>query len=63
MVLCNHPDFDYKKACFDAYNRWIAEYCGAHPERLLGCGQTAMRSPEEGIARPEGDPARSACAA
>jgi predicted TIM-barrel fold metal-dependent hydrolase len=50
MVLCNHPDADYKKACFDAYNRWIAEYCGKHPERLLGCGQTAMRSPEEGIA-------------
>jgi predicted TIM-barrel fold metal-dependent hydrolase len=49
MVLCNHPDFDYKKACFEAYNRWIAEYCGRHPERLLGCGQTAMRSPEDGI--------------
>jgi predicted TIM-barrel fold metal-dependent hydrolase len=49
MVLCNHPDFDYKKACFDAYNRWIAEYCAAHPQRLLGCGQTAMRTPEEGI--------------
>jgi predicted TIM-barrel fold metal-dependent hydrolase len=49
MVLCNHPDFDYKKACFDAYNRWIAEYCSVHPDRLLGCGQTAMRSIEEGI--------------
>jgi predicted TIM-barrel fold metal-dependent hydrolase len=49
MVLCNHPDFDYKKACFDAYNRWMAGYCAAHPERLVGCGQTAMRSPEEGI--------------
>jgi len=49
MALCNHPDFDYKKACFDAYNRWIAGYCAAHPHRLLGCGQTAMRSPEEGI--------------
>ncbi|MGI8794572.1 MAG: amidohydrolase family protein [Acidimicrobiales bacterium] len=50
MVLCNHSDFDYKKACFDAYNRWMAEYCSAHPNRLLGAGQTAMRSPEEGIA-------------
>ena len=49
MVLCNHKDFDYKKACFDAYNRWLAEYCATHPERLLGCGQTAMRTPEEGI--------------
>lgn len=50
MQLCNHPDFDYKKACFDAYNRWIAAYCDPHPDRLLGCGQTAMRTPEEGIA-------------
>jgi uncharacterized protein len=49
MVLCNHKDFDYKKACFDAYNRWIAEYCATAPTRLLGVGQTAMRSPQEGI--------------
>ena len=38
MQLCNHKDFDFKKACFDAYNRWIAEYCSSHPDRLLGCG-------------------------
>jgi uncharacterized protein len=49
MMLCNHRDFDYKKACFDAYNGWIGEYCGAHPDRLIGVGQTAMRSVEEGI--------------
>ncbi len=50
MVLCNHRDFDYKKACFDAYNRWIVEYCSTAPDRLIGQGQTAMRSPEEGVA-------------
>ncbi len=50
MMLCNHPDFDFKHACFAAYNRWIAEYAGAHPDRLLGIGQTAMRSVEDGIA-------------
>ena len=50
MMLCNHENYDYKKACFDAYNRWIAEYCSEDPARLLGCGQTAMRSPAEGIA-------------
>jgi predicted TIM-barrel fold metal-dependent hydrolase len=50
MLLCTHPDFDYKHACFQAYNTWIAEYCAAHPERLLGIGQTAMRSVEDGIA-------------
>jgi uncharacterized protein len=50
MVLCNHPDFEYKKASMDAYNRWIAEYCSIDPQRLLALGQTPMRSPEEGIA-------------
>ena len=50
MLLCNHPELDYQKACFDAYNRWLAGYCAAHPDRLLGVGQTAMRTPEEGIA-------------
>jgi predicted TIM-barrel fold metal-dependent hydrolase len=50
MQICNHKDLDYKRACFEAYNRWIGEYCAAHPERLLGAGQTAMRTPAEGIA-------------
>ena len=45
MQICNHKDLDYKRACFEAYNRWIGEYCAAHPERLLGAGQTAMRTP------------------
>ena len=49
MQICNHPDGDYKKACFDAYNRWIASYCAENPTRLLGAGQTALRSPQEGI--------------
>lgn len=49
MALCNHKDIDYKKACMDAYNLWMAEYCAAHPDRLFGIGQTAMRSPAEGI--------------
>jgi predicted TIM-barrel fold metal-dependent hydrolase len=54
MVICNHPDFDFKQACFAAYNRWLAEYCGAQPARLLGCGQLAMRSVEDGIRELEG---------
>lgn len=50
MVLCNHPDFDYKTVCFQAYNRWIAEYCARHPARLLGCGQTSGRTPADMVA-------------
>jgi predicted TIM-barrel fold metal-dependent hydrolase len=50
MLLCNHPDADYKHACFDAYNRWLADFTSVAPDRLLGIGQTALRSVEEGIA-------------
>ena len=50
MLLCNHPDIDLKKAMFDAYNRWIADYCAVAPDRLYGCGQTALRNPAEAIA-------------
>jgi len=49
MMICNHPDVDFKQACFDAYNLWIAEYCAAHPDRLIGAGQTAVRSVADGI--------------
>ncbi len=48
MVLCNHPDPEFKRACFQAYNRWLEGYCGHSPARLLGIGQTALRSPSEG---------------
>jgi predicted TIM-barrel fold metal-dependent hydrolase len=48
MLLCNHDDFDYKKACMDAYNRWLQEFVGHAPDRLFGLAQAAMRSPEEG---------------
>jgi uncharacterized protein len=49
MLLCNHPDADYQKACFDAYNLWIADFQDTAPDRLIGIGQTALRSVEEGI--------------
>jgi len=50
MILCNHSDLDLQKAMFDAYNRWISEYCAHDPSRLYGLGQTALRSVAEGIA-------------
>ena len=49
MLLCNLPDADYKKACFDAYNLWLAEFQSHDPSRLIGVGQTALRSVEEGV--------------
>lgn len=49
MLLCNHNDFDFKKACFEAYNRWLAEYCAAAPNRLYGMAQVSMRTPKDGV--------------
>ena len=49
MVLCNHPDFDYKRACMTAYNRWLQEYCAEAPDRLYGMAQVTMASVEEGV--------------
>lgn len=49
MLLCNHPDADYKTACFTAYNRWLQEFQSTDPSRLYGIGQTAVRSVEETV--------------
>ena len=49
MLICNNKDIDFKKACFDAYNRWLAEYCSHAPDRLIGLGQITVRTIEEGI--------------
>ena len=49
MVLCNHPDFAYKSACMQAYNRWLAEYCSVAPNRLFGLAQTSVSSVESAI--------------
>ena len=49
MVICLHPDVEYRKACFDAYNRWLAEFCAHDPQRLLGIGMAAVATPEAGV--------------
>lgn len=49
MLLCNHPDAEYQHACFEAYNRWIAEFCDTAPDRLVGVGQTALLTPDDGV--------------
>ena len=49
MLICNHPDIDYRQACMEAYNRWLQGYCAEAPERLIGMGQAAIRNPADGI--------------
>lgn len=49
MLLCNHPDVDYKQACMEAYNRWLQSFCEGAPERVFGLGQTAITSVESAV--------------
>lgn len=49
MFLQGHPDIDFRKACLDAYNRWLQNYCSFAPERLVGVAQITLRTIDEGI--------------
>ena len=49
MGLCMHRDADYKDACMQAYNRWLAEMCAEVPDRLYGMAQTAVLSVDRAI--------------
>lgn len=50
MMLCNHPDFAYKRACMKAYNRWLLDYASEDRQRLIPLAQIAMSSVDEAIA-------------
>lgn len=50
MLLANHPEPDYKRACFDAYNRWIQQFQEAAPDRLYCLPCTAVVSVDDTIA-------------
>jgi predicted TIM-barrel fold metal-dependent hydrolase len=49
MILCRVKDIDYRKACNDAYNRWLQGFCEAAPDRLLGLATVTLRSLDEGL--------------
>ena len=57
-------DFDYKKACFDAYNRWIAEYCARASRRACSAsGRRRCARPRKASRDLAARSRRSACAA
>lgn len=49
MVICNHPDHEFKKACMWAYNRWLLDFVSDAPDRVYGLGQLAVGSVEQAI--------------
>ncbi|MFN0028029.1 MAG: amidohydrolase family protein [Acidimicrobiales bacterium] len=50
MGICMHRDAEFKDACMQAYNRWLAEMCSDAPERIFGLAQTAVLSVDSAIA-------------
>ena len=55
MLLCNHPDVDYQHACFEAYNRWIAEFCSYAPDATDRHRPDRAAHAGGGHPRPRGD--------
>jgi predicted TIM-barrel fold metal-dependent hydrolase len=43
-------DVAFVLACQQAYNDWVAEYCGAHPSRLFAMAVVPLQDPELAVA-------------
>ena len=39
-------DTELRRACYEAYNDWLSEFCAAQPARLIGVAQLSMEDPE-----------------
>ena len=39
-------DPQLRRSCYEAYNDWLAEFCAAAPERLIGVAQLSMEDPQ-----------------
>ena len=39
-------DPELRRCCYEAYNDWLADFCAAKPERLIGVAQLSMEDPK-----------------
>jgi len=39
-------DPELRRRCYEAYNDWLAEFCSAKPDRLIGVAQLSMEDPK-----------------
>jgi predicted TIM-barrel fold metal-dependent hydrolase len=47
LFISSAPDEAYVRACQQAYNEWLSEFCASAPTRLLGAALLPMRGPIE----------------
>jgi len=49
LVLGGLEDPEFAAACYRAYNRWLADFCSAHPDRLIGAAMVPLQSVSHAI--------------
>src|SRR5216683_7544324 len=49
MPLFNLRDADLQRACFSAYNDWLAEFCTYNPKRLIGTALISLEDIPQGV--------------
>jgi predicted TIM-barrel fold metal-dependent hydrolase len=49
MPLFNLSDADLQRACFSAYNDWLAEFCSYDPKRLIGTALISLEDIAAGV--------------
>lgn len=50
MTLFGLHDADLQRACFRAYNDWLAEFCSHSPNRLIGAALISLEDLNDGVA-------------
>jgi predicted TIM-barrel fold metal-dependent hydrolase len=50
MRVFTHPDADLRRACFRAYNSWIADFCRAQPDRFKAVAPIDLEDLDAAIA-------------
>ena len=56
MTLFAMTDADLQRACFEAYNGWLAEFCSHAPKRLYGVGLVSLENVDSAAGQPFCDP-------
>ena len=49
MPLFGLPNADLQRACFGAYNDWVAEFCSHSPKRLYGISLISLEDIDAGV--------------
>lgn len=50
LLLGGLQDPNFSAACYRAYNRWLADFCEAYPDRLFGVAMVPLQSVEFAVA-------------